>query len=146
MARSSNSARAERINTALEFLRQCETLAEAAQALVQAYGMSKRQAYRYLREAQMQGEPVPIPERKVAFTVKLPEGVNTPVTPPCCAEGAELEPIRDSGPGSFFAQGPGTWQLGNHASMRFDWNTPLIDCDLQNWHRRINSWYSSRFG
>ena len=75
MARSSNSVRAERINTALEFLRQCETLAEAAQALVQAYGMSKRQAYRYLREAQMQGEPVPIPERKVAFTVKLPEGL-----------------------------------------------------------------------
>ena len=75
MARSSNSVRAERINTALEFLRQCETLAEAAKALVQACGMSKRQAYRYLREAQMQGEPVPIPECKVAFTVKLPEGL-----------------------------------------------------------------------
>jgi len=75
MARSSNSVRAERINTALEFLRQCETLAEAAQALVQTCGMSKRQAYRYLHEAQMQGEPVPIPERKVAFTVKLPEGL-----------------------------------------------------------------------
>lgn len=75
MARSSNSARAERINTALEFLHQRGTLTEAAKALVQAYGMSKRQAYRYLREAQMQGEPVPIPERKVAFTVKLPEGL-----------------------------------------------------------------------
>ncbi len=75
MTRSSNSVRAERINTALEFLRQCETLAEAANALVQACGMSKRQAYRYLHEAQMQGGPVPIPERKVAFTVKLPEGL-----------------------------------------------------------------------
>jgi len=75
MTRSSNSVRAERINTALKLLRQCETLAEAAKALVQAYGMSKRQAYRYLHEAQMQGEPVPIPERKVAFTVKLPEGL-----------------------------------------------------------------------
>ncbi len=75
MARSSNSVRAERINTALGFLRQCETLAEAAKAFVQDCGMSKRQAYRYLREAQKQGEPVPIPERKVAFTVKLPEGL-----------------------------------------------------------------------
>jgi predicted DNA-binding transcriptional regulator YafY len=75
MTRASNSVRAERINTALEFLCQCETLAEAAKALGQACGMSKRQAYRYLREAQMQGEPVPIPERKVAFTVKLPEGL-----------------------------------------------------------------------
>ena len=75
MTRSSNSVRAERINTALEFLHQCETLAEAAKALVQTCGMSKRQAYRYLREAQMQGGPVPIPERKVAFTVKLPEGL-----------------------------------------------------------------------
>lgn len=75
MARNSNSARAERINAALKFLRRYASLAEAAMALVQAYGMSKRQAYRYLHEAQVQGQPVPVPERKVAFTVKLSESL-----------------------------------------------------------------------
>lgn len=39
--------------------------------MVEAYGMSTRQAYRYLQEAQTQQEPLPIPQRKVAFTVKL---------------------------------------------------------------------------
>ncbi len=75
MARSSDSVKAERINAALEVLRQYDSLAEAARALVQAYGISKRQAYRYLHQAQRQGQPVPVPEPKVAFTVKLPQGL-----------------------------------------------------------------------
>ncbi len=75
MARSSASVKAERINAALDVLRQYDSLAEAARALVQAYGMSKRQAYRYLHEAKKQGQPVPVPEPKVAFTVKLSEGL-----------------------------------------------------------------------
>ncbi len=75
MARSSNSVQAERINAALKFLHQYACLSEAARALVEAFGISKRQAYRYLHEAQSQGQPVAIPERKVAFTVKLPESL-----------------------------------------------------------------------
>ncbi|MEA3290975.1 MAG: ribbon-helix-helix protein, CopG family [Pseudomonadota bacterium] len=75
MARSSDAARAERTNTALKFLRQYASLAEAAKALVEVYGMSKRQAYRYLHAARTQGEPVAVPERKVAFTVKLSESL-----------------------------------------------------------------------
>jgi predicted DNA-binding transcriptional regulator YafY len=75
MARSSDSVKAERINTALDVLRQYDSLAEAARALVRAYGISKRQAYRYLNEAQRQDQAVPVPEPKVAFTVKLSEGL-----------------------------------------------------------------------
>ena len=75
MARSADSVKAQRINAALDVLRQYDSLAEAARALVQAYGMSKRQAYRYLHIAQRQGQPVPVPEPKVAFTVKLSEGL-----------------------------------------------------------------------
>lgn len=72
MTRSSNSARAERINAALVLLHQHDSLAEAVDALMRIYGMSKRQAYRYLHQAQLCGQPVPVPDRKVAFTVKLP--------------------------------------------------------------------------
>ena len=72
MGRSSDTARAERLNTALRLLSETETYAEAARALVEAYGMSTRQAYRYLHEAQGQAAPVPIPQPKIPFTVKLP--------------------------------------------------------------------------
>ncbi len=75
MGRSTNSLRAERINTALELLQQYESLAAAARTMVEAYGMSKRQAYRYLQEAQAQRQPLPIPEQKIAFTVKLPPAI-----------------------------------------------------------------------
>ena len=75
MGRSTNSVRAERINTALELLQQCKSLATAARAMVEAYGMSTRQAYRYLQEAQTQQQPLPIPQRKIAFTVKLPPAI-----------------------------------------------------------------------
>jgi predicted DNA-binding transcriptional regulator YafY len=75
MGRSSDTARAERLNTALRLLGETETYAEAARALVEAYGMSTRQAYRYLHEAQGQVAPVRIPQPKIPFTVKLPSAL-----------------------------------------------------------------------
>ncbi len=75
MRRSTNSAQAERINTALGLLQQSASLAAAARTMVEVYGMSKRQAYRYLHQAQAQQQPLPIPERKIAFTVKLPPAI-----------------------------------------------------------------------
>jgi catalase (peroxidase I) len=75
MAKSPDAVRAERINAALALLQKRHSLAEAATSLVRIFGMSKRQAYRYLREAQKRQHPVPMPERKVAFTVKLSESL-----------------------------------------------------------------------
>ena len=71
MARSPNTIRAERLNAALALLNEPQSLAEAAATLVASYGMSKRQAYRYLNEARQRSRPVPVPQRKIAFTVKL---------------------------------------------------------------------------
>ena len=75
MGRSSDTARAERLNTALRVLSETETYAEAAKALVEAYGMSTRQAYRYLHEAQGRVVPVRIPQPKIPLTVKLPSAL-----------------------------------------------------------------------
>ncbi len=72
MGRSSDTVRAERLNMALRLLSETATYAEAARALVEAYGMSTRQAYRYLHKAECQPAPVPIPHPKIPFTVKLP--------------------------------------------------------------------------
>ena len=73
MGRSSNAVKAERINLAQKFLHESQELSEAAVAMVQLLSISKRQAYRYLREAQEYERPVPIPAQKIAFTVKLPQ-------------------------------------------------------------------------
>lgn len=41
-------------------------------ALIQRYGLSRRQAYRYLLHAQNHLELRPVPEPKAVFTVNLP--------------------------------------------------------------------------
>jgi hypothetical protein len=71
MARSPNSERAKRINAALALKMKEKTSAEAAARLADEYGISRRQAYRYVHEAEKIGKEVPIPDTKIAFTVKL---------------------------------------------------------------------------
>jgi len=71
MIRSSKSERAHRINTALALIKSEDSLSSAATALARRYGISKRQAYRYVREAERIGKKVPVPDTKIAFTVKL---------------------------------------------------------------------------
>ncbi len=75
MARSSNVEWAQRVNVALALMRKYESLPEAAAALARQYAISKRQAYRYLHEAQARDRPFPVPDQKIAFTVKLSEGL-----------------------------------------------------------------------
>jgi hypothetical protein len=71
MTRSSNPERAHRINAALALIKREKSPAKAAAALTGKYGISRRQAYRYLHEAGVIGKQVPIPDTKTAFTVKL---------------------------------------------------------------------------
>ena len=46
-------------------------LPAAVARMVKLSGISPRQAYRYLHRAQFLAKPVPVGDRKVAFTVKL---------------------------------------------------------------------------
>lgn len=43
--------------------------------LTEEFGLSQRQAYRYLRQAQTIKRPVPIETPSVAITVKVPEDI-----------------------------------------------------------------------
>jgi len=70
--RSSNSQLAQRINGALTLLRSLRSSTKTVMALMVRYRVSRRQAFRYIREAQKVGRMQPIPERKVVFTVKIP--------------------------------------------------------------------------
>jgi len=72
MTRSTDSERTRRLNAARELLQELSSNAQAAAALMAQFDISKRQAYRYIQEAQRAEEPIPIPASKIAFTVKLP--------------------------------------------------------------------------
>jgi predicted HicB family RNase H-like nuclease len=51
------------------------SLSKVLARLVGRYGLSRRQAYRYLQQAQKITSPLPVPETKTVFTVKLARGL-----------------------------------------------------------------------
>src|SRR5262252_8859603 len=75
MTRSTDAEKAERLNAAHRLLARGTELVDAATALSRDFGLSCRQAYRYLEEAQAIGHPVPIAEPSVPITLKIPGSV-----------------------------------------------------------------------
>ncbi len=72
MVKSPDSEIVERINVALGLLRKYSSKDKVLPALIEQFGVSRRQAYRYVQEAQKTKRKLPIPEQKEVFTVKLP--------------------------------------------------------------------------
>ena len=66
---------AKRINAAYSLLKKNVSKEKILSVLTQQFGVSRKQAYRYLEHAQKQSNLLPIPEQKVVFTVKLPVSV-----------------------------------------------------------------------
>ncbi len=75
MSRSTRAQKAERLNVAHGLLAEGRSMAEAATMLSQRFGLSRRQAYRYLREARAIGHPVAVGEASVPITLKIPGSV-----------------------------------------------------------------------
>jgi len=75
MARSTQSERAQRLNAAFDLLARNYSLNAAAEALVEQFGLSLRQAYRYLQEAQGIKQPVAVAEPTIPITIKVPGDV-----------------------------------------------------------------------
>ena len=71
MARATDAQKAKRLNLARTLLGQRARLPEAAERLARGWSISKRQAYRYLRQARQLKQPFPVGDAKVSFTVKL---------------------------------------------------------------------------
>jgi hypothetical protein len=107
MARSSNWERARRINTALRLIRQYDCSAKVAEELVARFGVSPRQAYRYVGQAQALGEEVPIPGPKVPFTVKLPQDLVHRLRQYAKSEGKTLSEIVTRALESIIGEGQG---------------------------------------
>jgi predicted DNA-binding transcriptional regulator YafY len=75
MVRSTDAQKAERLNAAHSLLAHGTGMAEAAVSLSRQFGLSRRQAYRYLQEAQEIGHPVPLVAPSVPITLKMPANV-----------------------------------------------------------------------
>ena len=72
MERSQNSELAKRINQAFILLQKRNPRPQIVERLMQKYGVSQIQAYRYIHLAKEINEKMAIPESSVVFTVKLP--------------------------------------------------------------------------
>ena len=73
--RSPQAELAERVNAARSLLREGSSRDEALPVIMDRFGVSRRQAYRYIEEAIRIKRTVPVPERKMVFTVKVPESL-----------------------------------------------------------------------
>jgi hypothetical protein len=72
MPRSTKADKARQLNAAHRLLERKVALPEAAQKLSRKFGLSLRQAYRYLEEAAQLERPVEVTEATVPITIKLP--------------------------------------------------------------------------
>ena len=91
MARSTDAQKAERLNAAHRLLARGQSVGEAALSLSRQFGMSRRQAYRYIEEAQLIGRPVPVVvAAATAVTFKLPPSLVDAVRARAAAEGTTI--------------------------------------------------------
>lgn len=72
MARSSRSQKVERLNAAYTLLAQGVSASEAVPRLSQRFGLSQRQAYRYVQDARSMDQPVEPAEALIPITIKIP--------------------------------------------------------------------------
>jgi predicted DNA-binding transcriptional regulator YafY len=93
MTRSTHAQKAERLNAAHGLLAGGHGMAEAAAVLSRDFGLSRRQAYRYLQEAQAIGHPVAVSEASVPITLKIPVGVGRELRAYAAASGLTLGEI-----------------------------------------------------
>jgi hypothetical protein len=74
MTRSTKADKARQLNAAHSMLQSSVAIPEAMQRLSREFGLSERQAYRYLEEATQLERPVEVIEASVPITLKVPEG------------------------------------------------------------------------
>jgi len=72
VTKSSAAEQIRRVNLTVSLLKR-KASSQVLARLVARYGLSRRQAYRYLQQARQALGPLPVPEAKIVFTVKLPE-------------------------------------------------------------------------
>ncbi|MFH0943647.1 MAG: ribbon-helix-helix protein, CopG family [Planctomycetota bacterium] len=107
MRRSSGAERARRVNSAFALIRKHRSAAQAAARLTQRFSISRRQAYRYVEEAQSLEKALAIPRPKIAFTVKLPKDLIRVLRARARASGHTLSELVTQAVETFLGRGKG---------------------------------------
>lgn len=71
MTKSTEAEQVRRVNLTISLLQDKTSPVEVVEQLAGRYRVSRRQAYRYVKLAQQASAPLPVPELKIVFTVKL---------------------------------------------------------------------------
>ncbi|MBF0563061.1 MAG: hypothetical protein HQL37_13825 [Alphaproteobacteria bacterium] len=90
MPRSTDTQKTERLNAAHGLLVRGLSVAEACVSLSGQFAMSRRQAYRYVQEAQSLAAPLPVMEPATAVTFKLPPSLVKAIRARAAADGATI--------------------------------------------------------
>ena len=75
MPRSTHFQRSQRLNAAFTLLARTPSLGDAVEAFMEQFGVSRRQAYRYLQQAQKMSKPAVIGHPTIPITIKVPADV-----------------------------------------------------------------------
>jgi Arc/MetJ-type ribon-helix-helix transcriptional regulator len=102
MIRSTRVQKAERLRAARRLLADEIGMAEAAVALSRTFGLSRRQAYRYLELARA-GAPPLAAENSVTITLKMPESLARGLRAHATARGATASEIVRQAVAAFLA-------------------------------------------
>jgi len=145
MARSTDAQKAKRLNAAHRLLARGQSVGEAALSLSRQFTMSRRQAYRYIEEAQLIGRPVPVVETATAVTFKLPPSLVDAVRARAAAEGTTISDMVSRALRAFLGEGRRQWLNGvamiaaSNSSMRLTVSSP------SSWSRSTESWSQNGF-
>src|SRR6266511_1320473 len=90
--RAHTDERAQRVNAAVALLAESHDIAKAARRLANRYGLSERQARRYVERARRGGQ-VQVPGAMMVFTVKLPATLTRRVRAAATASGQTISAL-----------------------------------------------------
>jgi len=115
---------------------------ETLSVIMDRFGVSRRQAYRYIEEALRIKRTVPVPERKVVFTVKVPESLVSLIRHVANATGESLSVIVTQAPEGI-SEEKGVWLK---SIVRFRCFTATIVWAMRRSRRSTGCLFRRRYG
>ena len=139
MIRSTRVQKAERLRAARRLLADKIGMAEAAVALSRTFGLSRRQAYRYIELARA-GAPPLAAENSVTITLKMPESLARGLRAHATARGVTASEVVRQAVAAFLAAK--RRHLGrDRYVVPSIWSSHSIGCSLPSSNRLTTFWF-----
>jgi predicted transcriptional regulator len=110
-SRADDARYVERVNAAADLIDEGMSTADAAATLASQFGVSARQAHRYVDRASVTGRR-PVPETSIVFTVKLPASLAARVRKKAARSGVTISALVAEALTEFLARNRGRGSRG----------------------------------